>query len=68
MDLLLLEINPIAFHLGPIEVRWYGLLIVSGIILAYLVGGFSCRSITLGCSYFHNMCTYLLCNNALGLL
>lgn len=38
MDLLLLDINPIAFHLGPIPVRWYGLLIVSGIILAYFVG------------------------------
>ncbi|GLC89847.1 prolipoprotein diacylglyceryl transferase [Lysinibacillus piscis] len=38
MDLILLEINPIAFHLGPIPVRWYGLLIVSGIILAYFVG------------------------------
>ncbi|MBL3731758.1 prolipoprotein diacylglyceryl transferase [Lysinibacillus sp. HST-98] len=38
MDLLLLQIDPIAFHLGPIPVRWYGLLIVSGIILAYVVG------------------------------
>ena len=38
MDLLLLQIDPIAFHLGPIPVRWYGLLIVSGIILAYIVG------------------------------
>ena len=33
----LLEINPVAFHLGPFPVRWYGILIVSGIILAYLV-------------------------------
>lgn len=33
-----LTINPIAFSLGPIEVRWYGILIVSGIILAYYVG------------------------------
>lgn len=34
----LLTINPIAFSLGPIEVRWYGILIVSGIILAYYIG------------------------------
>ncbi|MEK3937372.1 prolipoprotein diacylglyceryl transferase [Sporosarcina sp. FSL W7-1349] len=33
----LLEINPVAFNLGPFPVRWYGILIVSGIILAYLV-------------------------------
>ena len=38
MDLLLLDINPIAFHLGPIPVRWYGILIVSGILIAYYVG------------------------------
>lgn len=38
MDLLLLDINPIAFSIGAIHVRWYGILIVSGIILAYLIG------------------------------
>lgn len=35
MDFLL-GLDPIAFQLGPFTVRWYGLLIVSGIILAYL--------------------------------
>ena len=38
MDFLMLTMDPIAFSLGPIEVRWYGILIVSGIILAYYVG------------------------------
>ncbi len=33
----LLAINPIAFSLGPIEVRWYGILIATGIVLAFLV-------------------------------
>ncbi|MCG7345564.1 prolipoprotein diacylglyceryl transferase [Sporosarcina sp. ACRSL] len=33
----LLSINPIAFSLGPIDVRWYGILIITGIILAFLV-------------------------------
>ena len=32
-----LAINPIAFSLGPIEVRWYGILIATGIVLAFLV-------------------------------
>lgn len=27
-------LNPIAFHLGPIEVHWYGIIIASGVILA----------------------------------
>lgn len=33
----ILAINPIAFSLGPIEVRWYGILIATGIVLAFLV-------------------------------
>lgn len=38
MDLLLLDINPIAFELGGLRVRWYGILIALGIIIAYFVG------------------------------
>lgn len=30
-------INPVAFSLGPFEVRWYGILITLGIALAFLV-------------------------------
>lgn len=33
----LLAINPVAFSLGPFEVRWYGLLIALGIVLAFVV-------------------------------
>lgn len=29
-----LAINPIALKLGPLEVRWYGIFIVTGVILA----------------------------------
>ena len=38
MEPLLLAINPIAFHIGNLPVRWYGLLIAFGIVLAYIVG------------------------------
>lgn len=33
----LLAINPVAFHLGPIPVNWYGILIGIGIVLAYFL-------------------------------
>ncbi|MDN4607925.1 prolipoprotein diacylglyceryl transferase [Sporosarcina highlanderae] len=33
----LLTINPVAFSIGPIEVRWYGILITLGIILAFMI-------------------------------
>ncbi len=33
-----MAINPVALQLGPISVRWYGVIIASGIIIAYFVG------------------------------
>lgn len=30
-----LSINPIAFHLGPIKVYWYGIILAIGFLLAY---------------------------------
>ncbi|MGX9135837.1 prolipoprotein diacylglyceryl transferase [Rummeliibacillus sp. JY-2-4R] len=38
MDSILLAINPVAFELGPISVRWYGIIIACGIVIAYYVG------------------------------
>ena len=35
MDINLLLIDPVAFQLGPIAVRWYGVIIATGIVLAY---------------------------------
>jgi phosphatidylglycerol---prolipoprotein diacylglyceryl transferase len=35
---ILASIDPIAFSLGPIDVRWYGVIIAAGILLAFLVG------------------------------
>ncbi|WP_449443828.1 prolipoprotein diacylglyceryl transferase family protein, partial [Ureibacillus acetophenoni] len=34
MDFLL-GLNPVAFTIGSIPVRWYGILIALGIVLAY---------------------------------
>jgi len=33
----LLAIDPTAFSIGPIDIRWYGILITTGIILAFIV-------------------------------
>lgn len=33
----LLAINPVAFSLGSLEIRWYGILIATGIVLAFIV-------------------------------
>lgn len=38
MNFLLGTIDPIALSLGPIDVRWYGVIIAAGIVLAFFVG------------------------------
>ena len=37
MNILLQAIDPIAFSLGPLAVRWYGVIIAFGIVLAFIV-------------------------------
>lgn len=32
------NIDPIAFHLGPIQVHWYGLMYLTGFVMAWLLG------------------------------
>lgn len=34
MQGILAALNPIAFHLGPIQVHWYGVIIASAVIIA----------------------------------
>ena len=31
------SVNPIAFHLGPLAVRWYGLAYLAGFLAAWYV-------------------------------
>jgi len=38
---VLWNVDPVMLHLGPIELRWYGLLFTGGILAAYWVGGWS---------------------------
>lgn len=37
MDLNLLAINPVAISIGSLEIRWYGIIIALGIVLAYFI-------------------------------
>ena len=41
-------INPIAFQIGGLSVRWYGLLIVIGILLALAVANHNCKKYKVG--------------------
>ena len=36
--------NPIAFQIGSFEVRWYGILIAFGVIVAIILAGYNCKN------------------------
>jgi phosphatidylglycerol:prolipoprotein diacylglycerol transferase len=38
------DINPIAFHIGPIEVHWYGLMYLVGFVSAWFLAKYRARS------------------------
>jgi len=35
--------NPIAFQIGSFEIRWYGILIAFGVIVAIVLAGYNCK-------------------------
>ena len=37
------NVDPVMFHLGPLQIRWYGLLFVSGFILGWYIFRWFCR-------------------------
>lgn len=32
-----IDVDPVAFHLGPLEIRWYGIAVLAAITVAYLL-------------------------------
>lgn len=37
------KINPIAFHIGPLQVHWYGIMYLIGFAMAWLLGSYRAR-------------------------
>ena len=47
MGLTLGYIDPIAFSIGPIHVRWYGIIIACGILLGYFIAQAALKNVGL---------------------
>lgn len=41
------QINPVAFTIGTLEVRWYGIIIAVGFLLAFLYALRSCKKMNI---------------------
>ena len=42
--MIVINVDPVAFSIGPLEVRWYGLMYVVGITIGLIVASYYARS------------------------
>ncbi|MBA3004116.1 MAG: prolipoprotein diacylglyceryl transferase [Desulfurivibrio sp.] len=62
------EIDPVLLHLGPLQVRWYGLMYVLGFIASYLLVRHQIRryNLTVLAKHFENLNLVLIISLVLG--
>ena len=60
------NVNPEIFHLGPLSVRWYGLLFASGFLLGYYVGEKMLKSENVDPKWFDSLFFYLIVATIVG--
>ena len=60
------NVNPEIFHLGPLSVRWYGLLFASGFLLGYYVGERMLKSENVNPKWFDSLFFYLIIATVVG--
>ncbi|MHB1379031.1 MAG: prolipoprotein diacylglyceryl transferase, partial [Desulfurivibrionaceae bacterium] len=62
------EIDPVLLHLGPLQVRWYGLMYVLGFIASYLLVQHQIKryNLTVLAKHFENLNLVLIVSLVLG--
>ncbi|PJH64396.1 prolipoprotein diacylglyceryl transferase family protein, partial [Salmonella enterica] len=60
MEFLLGQIDPVAFSLGPIEVAWYGIIIVVGMFLAIWLSIRESEKLLVGEDFIIDMAFWML--------
>ena len=58
--------DPVLFAWGPITVRWYGVLVVTGMILGVLIAYREAKRQELNADHYFNMCLTMLIIGVLG--
>jgi len=60
------NVNPEIFHLGPLSIRWYGLLFASGFLLGYYIGEHMLRSENVNPKWIDSLFFYLIIATVIG--
>lgn len=53
-------IDPVAFHIGPIPVHWYGILMTSAFVMGTLLAQYHAKKIGLDPEHILNMVMYII--------
>lgn len=60
------NVNPEIFHLGPLSIRWYGLLFATGFLLGYYIGERMFRSEGVSQKWIDSLFFYLIIATVIG--
>lgn len=60
------DINPVLLELGPLEIRYYGILFALGLTLAYLLARHMCKIKKLSLEKFDSLAIYLVIGLIIG--
>ncbi|PIR55618.1 prolipoprotein diacylglyceryl transferase [Candidatus Peregrinibacteria bacterium CG10_big_fil_rev_8_21_14_0_10_36_19] len=60
------SLSPIMFEVGPLELRWYGVLFASGLIVAYLINMWAFKKKGLKLENLDSLATYLFFGVVIG--
>ncbi|MCD6354060.1 MAG: prolipoprotein diacylglyceryl transferase [Prolixibacteraceae bacterium] len=60
------NVNPEIFHLGPLSIRWYGLLFASGFLIGYYIGERMFRSENVNQKWIDSLFFYLIIATVIG--
>ena len=58
--------NPEIFHLGPMSVRWYGLLFASGLLIGYYIGEWMLKSANVPQKWIESLFFYIIIATVVG--
>ena len=58
--------NPIAFSLGPFEIRWYALFILSGFLIGMLLIKKEAKRLSIEIAKIMDLCFYLIIVSIIG--
>lgn len=66
MDGIVISIDPTIAHLGPFEIRWYGLAIMVGVLVAVLLTAHRAKKVGIAQDHIYNLAIWVIVGGIVG--